>query len=81
VYIGERPFISDFSNDFSNQQGYLVLNAKFTYQWKSLKAFLDINNLTNKEYAEYGVIGGYPLEKSYYPSPKRNFLVGISMAL
>ncbi len=86
AYIGDRPFISDFSNDFSNQQGYLLLNAKFTYELKSLKgrslkAFLDINNLTNKEYAEYGVIGGYPLEKAYYPSPKRNFLVGISMAL
>jgi iron complex outermembrane receptor protein len=81
VYVGERPFISDFANDFSNQSGYFLLNAKFTYQWKSLKAFLDINNITNTEYAEYGVIGGFPLEKAYYPSPKRNFLVGVSMAL
>jgi len=81
VYIGERPFISDFSNDFSYQQGYFLVNAKFTYQWKSLKAFLDINNLTNKEYSEYGVIGGYPLERAFYPSPKRNFLAGISIAL
>jgi len=81
VYIGKRPFISDFANDFSDQKGYLILNAKFTYQWKSLKAFLDINNLTNKEYSEYGVIGGFPLEKAYYPSPKRNFLVGFSIAI
>jgi iron complex outermembrane receptor protein len=81
VYIGERPFISDFANDFSDQQGYFLLNAKFTYQWKAVKAFLDINNITNKEYAEYGVIGGFPLEKAYYPSPRRTFLVGISMAL
>ncbi len=81
VYIGERPFVSDFANDFSNQQGYILLNAKFTYQWKSLRAFLNINNLTNKEYSEYGVIGGFPLEKAFYPSPKRNFLAGISIAL
>ena len=79
MYVGERPFISDFANDFGNQQGYFLLNAKFTYHWKSLKAFVDINNLTNKEYAEYGVIGGFPLEKAYYPSPKRNFLVGLSI--
>jgi iron complex outermembrane receptor protein len=81
VYVGKRPFISDFANDFSDQQGYFILNAKFTYQWKSLKAFIDINNLTDKEYSEYGVLGGIPLEKAFYPSPKRNFLVGISMAL
>lgn len=79
VYIGERPFISDFANDFSNQQAYLLLNLKLAYQWKSLRAFVDINNLTNKEYSEFGVIGGVPLEKAFYPSPKRNFLVGLSM--
>jgi iron complex outermembrane receptor protein len=80
VYVGERPFVSDFANDFSDQKGYLLLNAKFSYHWKSLKAFLDINNLTNKEYSEYGVIGGFPMEKAFYPSPKRNFLVGLSIA-
>jgi iron complex outermembrane receptor protein len=79
LYVGERPFISDFANDFSSQQGYFLLNAKFIYRWKSLKAFVDINNLTDKEYSEYGVIGGFPLEKAYYPSPKRNFLVGLSI--
>ena len=81
VYVGKRPFISDFSNDFSDQASYLVLNARFTYRWKSIKAFLDINNLTNKEYSQYGVIGGFPLERGYYPSPRRNFLVGISVDL
>ncbi len=79
VYIGERPFISDFSNDFDDQKGYFLLNAKFTYKWKSLMAFVDINNLTNREYSEYGVIGGFPLEKAFYPSPKRNFLVGLTI--
>lgn len=81
AYIGERPFISDFSNDFSNQKSYLVLNSKIIYQWKSLKAFLDINNLTNREYSEYGVIGGSPIEKAFYPSPKRNFFAGLSVEL
>lgn len=79
IYIGERPFISDFANDFSNQASYFLMNAKFTYRWKSLKAFVDINNLTNKEYSEFGVIGGFPAEKAFYPSPKRNFLAGVSI--
>ncbi len=79
VYVGERPFVSDFNNDLSDQKGYFLLNTKFTYKWKSLKAYVDINNLTNKEYSEYGVEGGFPLEKAYYPSPKRNILVGMSL--
>ncbi|MEW6001281.1 MAG: TonB-dependent receptor [Nitrospirota bacterium] len=81
VYIGERPFVSDFINDFSNQKSYLVLNSKIIYQWKSLKAFLDINNLTNRKYSEYGVIGGSPVEKAFYPSPRINFLAGLSVEL
>jgi iron complex outermembrane receptor protein len=81
VYIGERPFVSDFANEFSNQNSYLIFNGKITYRWKTLTAFLDINNITNKEYSEYGVIGGFPIEKSFYPSPERNFLVGLSIEL
>lgn len=81
VYIGERPFISDFSNDFSDQKSYVVLNSKIQYQWKSLKAFLNINNLTNNRYSEYGVLGGFPIEKAFYPSPRINFLAGLSIDL
>jgi outer membrane receptor protein involved in Fe transport len=79
VYVGERPFIGDFSNEYENQESYIVLNSKIQYQWKSFTAFLDINNLTNNEYSEYGVIGGFPLERAFYPSPKINFLAGFSM--
>jgi iron complex outermembrane receptor protein len=79
VYIGARPFISDFGNNFTNQKSYLVMNAKVAYQKKAIKAYVEINNLTNKDYAEFGVIGGFPAEKAFYPSPKRNFMVGLSM--
>ena len=77
VYVGERPFISDFSNDFGAQKSYLVLNSKLQYHWKALNAFLNINNLTNIKYSEFGVIGGFPLERSFYPSPRINFLAGV----
>jgi len=79
VYVGERPFISDFSNDFSDQESYVILNSKIQYQLKSLKAFLNINNLTNNEYSEFGVLGGVPIEKAFYPSPGINFLAGFSI--
>ena len=78
IYIGERPFISDFTDDFGDQRDYLIINGKIKYTWKNLTAFLDVNNLFDKEYSEYGVLGGFPLEKAFYPSPERNFLFGIS---
>ncbi len=79
TYIGERPFESDFSNAFNDQKDYFVLNTKLKYHWKYLTAFLDINNITNEEYSEYGVLSlsGFPVEKAFYPSPKINFLLGL----
>jgi outer membrane receptor protein involved in Fe transport len=78
IYVGERPFESDFANAFDDQKDYLVLNTKLKYNWKSLTAFLDINNITNKEYSEYGVLSlGGTVEEAYYPSPKINFLLGL----
>ncbi len=78
VYMGKRYFESDFSNSFPEQDDYVLVNAKLKYQWQNLEAYLDINNLTDKEYSEYGVLSWEPQE-AYYPSPERNFLFGISM--
>ena len=79
VYVGERPFISDFSNDFQDQKDYLVINTKLMYQWKHLSTFLTINNITDETYAEYGGISTFPItETGFFPSPKINFLVGVS---
>ncbi len=79
VYVGKRPFISDFANDFDEQEDYLVVNAKFRYALKHLSAFLEVNNITNNDYSEYGALGGFPvIEEGFLPSPKVNFLVGVS---
>jgi outer membrane receptor protein involved in Fe transport len=79
VYVGSRPFISDFNNVFGIQDEYFLVNTRLDYRWKNVKAFLGVNNIMNKEYAEYGAIGGFPTEKGYYPSPDRNFIFGLTM--
>jgi iron complex outermembrane receptor protein len=80
IYVGERPFISDFSNNFEDQEDYLIVNAKLKYQWKKITAFLNINNITDEEYSEYGGISTFPInEPGFFPSPKINFLAGISV--
>ncbi len=78
IYIGERFFESDFANAFPKQDDYIVLNAKFKYNWKKFTGFVDINNILDEEYSEYGVLGGFPVEPAFYPSPEINILVGIS---
>jgi iron complex outermembrane recepter protein len=81
TYIGKRPFISDFGNRFKDQDEFFVANAKLKYRWKNATAFIDINNLFNKSYSEYGVLGGFPTEQAYYPSPKTHFIIGASLEM
>jgi iron complex outermembrane receptor protein len=78
IYIGKRFFESDFPNAFPEQDDFVVFNAKFKYTWKKWTAYLDINNVFDEEYSEFGVLSlGSPVEPAFYPSPERNFLVGV----
>ncbi len=76
-WVGPRRFISDWGNQVGRLDGYYSLDAKLSYEWKGLKAFVGVNNITNQKYAEYGVLNflGLPF---YYPSPERNVFGGIS---
>ncbi|MBF0626984.1 MAG: TonB-dependent receptor [Magnetococcales bacterium] len=75
-YIGARPFISDFSHGFGDQPGYLVLDTTVRYQWPAVTGWFQIANLTGRDYAEYGVLGGFPTERAWFPSPERRFMIG-----
>jgi iron complex outermembrane receptor protein len=77
-YIGSRPLNSDFKNEFPDQESYFLLNAKIKYTWKWLTPFLNLNNILNEEYSQFGTVGGFPTEPQFFPSPKFNFLVGLS---
>ncbi|MBF0213062.1 MAG: TonB-dependent receptor [Magnetococcales bacterium] len=78
-YIGSRPFLSDFSNGFGEQPGYLVLDTSWRYRWPLVTGWIDITNLTGREYAEYGVLGGFPVERAWFPSAERRFMVGATL--
>jgi outer membrane receptor protein involved in Fe transport len=76
-FIGSRHFISDWANQVEKLDGYSTFDAKLSYSWKGLKAFVGVNNITNQKYAEYGVLN-FLKQPNYYPSPERNFFGGIS---
>ena len=75
--VGSRYFISDWANQVERLDGYYSLDAKLSYSWKGLKASVGVNNLTNRKYAEYGVLDFFG-RPNYYPSPERNFFGGVS---
>ena len=75
--IGSRRFISDWANQVERLTGYYSWDAKLSYTWKGLKAFVGVNNLTNQKYSEFGVVNAAGAE-FFYASPTRNFIGGIS---
>src|SRR5690606_33748206 len=76
AYTGARPFEGDFANEFPEQDGYFLLDTKVTYQQGRARIFVELKNLLNQEYSEYGVIGGAPLQRAYYPSPGAHAVAG-----
>jgi outer membrane receptor protein involved in Fe transport len=50
---------------------------KLSYGWKGLKAFVGVNNLFNRKYAEFAVIDSVG-NQFFYASPERNFIGGVS---
>ena len=81
TYVGSRPFISDFANAFPDQESYYFIDAKLQYKWRNLTAYLNLNNITDKKYSEYGGIvfnqTTFVTERGYYPSPTANFMAGL----
>jgi len=78
LFVDSRYFISDWANQVDKLDGYYTVDAKLSYLWKGLKAFVGVNNLFNRKYAEYAVTNATGTAQLFYPSPERNFLGGIS---
>ena len=75
---GGPYLISDWGNRFGRLHSYYTLDARLSYSWKGLKAFVGINNITNQKYAEWAVTNATGTSQLFYPSPERNFVGGIS---
>ncbi|MBW1849190.1 MAG: TonB-dependent receptor, partial [Deltaproteobacteria bacterium] len=78
-YVGSSYAISDQANDFDKKDDHYTINTMLSYEWKTLKVFAGINNLTNKKYSEYAVMDTFLTQRYFYPSPERNYFGGISL--
>lgn len=78
IFKGQRYFESDWSNDFPLQEDYFLLNSRIRYRLGDCILNLDLRNLLNQKYSQFGVLGGYPTQRAYYPSPRFNLMAGLT---
>jgi len=79
TYVSEERFISDQPNIVPKLDDYLTVNAKLSYTWRFLTAFVGVNNIFDEEYYEYGVCNPATGARNYYPSPGVNVVGGMSL--
>jgi iron complex outermembrane receptor protein len=79
--VGSSYAISDQANAFEKLDKYYTIDVRLSYAWKSLKAFVGVNNLTDQEYSETAALSGVfaPGEPYFYPAPERNWVGGLMM--
>jgi len=78
-YVGSRFAINDVQNSTSPVKPYAVLDAKIAYKREYFEVFAAVNNLLDRQYSNYVSKSTFSSTKSYFPSPERNFRVGVDI--
>jgi len=76
-YISDRYAAGDIANDLEQLDGYIVANTALRYEQKHWVADVRVNNIANKEYADFAASSYNPAtfanETAFYASPERNW--------
>jgi iron complex outermembrane receptor protein len=78
TYVGPRRFISDQRNLVPPLKSYVTHDAKISYTMHGLELFGALYNMFDEKYSDYGVTNAMGTTQSYYPSPGRNFIAGVT---
>ena len=81
-YVGSMFLISDQANAFPKMDEYVTVDLNLNYNLKDMEFFLNLNNIFDAKYSEYGVISfGFPpfvpAERAFYPAAGRNVMAGV----
>jgi iron complex outermembrane receptor protein len=79
-WMGEYFAISDWNNQGEKADSWTTVDSKLTFQWKEFEVFAGVNNVFNEKYSDYVIFSNFSQELAFYPSPERNFLVGLRYA-
>jgi iron complex outermembrane receptor protein len=77
TFFGSSFLISDQANQFRKLEQYHTIDARVSYNWKWIQAFVGMNNITDEKYSEFAVLGGFPTVRNFYPAPERNWIAGL----
>ena len=80
-YVGEQVVSSDLANVAPLLSPYNVLGTRVTYRREHWSAFLQADNLLDRNYATRGIyafnFGTFAFDTFYTPAPGRSFFTGL----
>ena len=75
-YVGRQFMLNDEPNNAKRLADYFFLNTRIAYTWKNWTAQVAVNNLTDRKYSTFGVLGA--TQPSLVPAPGINAIAGVS---
>jgi outer membrane receptor protein involved in Fe transport len=76
-YIGDRYAINDTKNETAKIKKFVVADSQISYKKGIFEGYLSVNNIFDERYSEYVAKSTSSNKKDYYPSPERNFNIGM----
>ncbi len=78
-FVGSRYAINDVQNSTSRIKPYDVVDVKLAYKKNNYEVYLAANNILGEHYYSYVAKSTISSDKSYFPSPERNFSLGVDL--
>lgn len=72
--------INDLENKVEKLDSFWISNMKMEWKIKEgIKAYFGVNNIFNAKYCEYGATNSSGTVRALYPSPERNYYIGLKV--
>ncbi len=78
-YVGSRFAINDVLNATTPVKPYYVMDSRLAFKKNCFEIYGEVNNILDRLYSAYVSKSTFSSSKSYFPSPERNFTVGVNV--
>lgn len=79
-YRDKVYLINDMENKVKKLDSFWVANLKLVFNpGENIELFAGVNNLFNEKYSEYGSTNAAGSVRALYPSPERNYYIGMKV--
>lgn len=80
IYTGNQYAANNDANIDGPIAGYMIYNFNLRYQFNQFSAAFRVNNIFDKDYNFYSVFQTFNQTETFYPAPRRNFLMTVKYA-